>query len=296
MAIRVGELNRRSHAPDPPDRPTPPTPSEAHAEPAARPERPDRAEPTARPDSNGRAVSPEQREMLDRLTGVSSRRDRPAAREAWPVTDPATAKSEIAELKARRDTDKAEFARQPAPDRPDRTPALDAAHAKIAELEKQVSTLESDKAEVKSQLDASNARIDTLNMEVDALRADRDKDRAEFRSALTDMQDRLERLVQPEINESHRENPLSRVDAPTGAVTDGNPIADEPKTARNTLRASAYNAAAAGTGVFATVMSIGPHVPAYVLAVGASVAGAVSPAVGWYRDWRKAKNANRPEG
>lgn len=220
---------------------------------------------------------------------------------------------EITDLKARYETDQAELADQEtprSPGRPEHPSELDAANAKVAALEKQLSTVEADKVETTAELDAANTkideqqnqldnastRIDSLNAKVESRQADRDTDRVEIDSVLADTRARLERLEDPKSDERGSENPLSRVDAPTGAVADGNPVAEEPKTPRTALRTQAVQTAVASGSVFATAMSLGPQVPAYVLAVGVSVAGAVSPAVGWYREWRKVKNADRSEG
>ena len=309
MAIRVGELNRRPHAPDPPDRPAAPAPQEARAQPesrtegAARPDDTRRTESGARPEGSGRSVSPEQREALDRLTGVASRRDRPTAPEAGPLSAPATAKSEIAELKARRDVDKAEFAGQKAPDR---TPALDAAHARIAELEKQVSTLESDKTEAKSRLDAANTkladqekRLEEQGAKLDAAEhkiADQQKRLDEHGTALSDLQESVKHLQDRRPADSREASALNRVDERTSAQEMRDDRLSQPKRLRGELRASAVETAIAGGGLAGTALSIGAEMPSYVTSVAAAAAGAAWATTRLVRKWREGRNDDRPGG
>lgn len=226
--------------------------------------------------------------MLDRLTGTIA---------------PATANAEIVELKARRDTDKAEIAGQKSPER---TAALDAAHTRIAELEKQVSTLESDKAKVKSNLDAAHTklaaqekRLEEQGAKLDAAErtiADQQKQLDEHGTALSELQKSMQRLQDRRPGDSAEAAALGRVDERTSAQEVRDDRLSQPKRLRGELRASAVETAIAGGGLVGTALSIGAEMPSYVTSVAAAAAGATWATARLVRKWREGRNGDRPGG
>lgn len=309
----VGELNRRPDDPDrpdasdPPDRPAAPDPPETPARPdrGPRPDQTDdarRAEPTARPDSTARSVTPEQRAELDRLTGISPRHDRRSAPETEPVTDqprpltdPATAPAEIADLKTRCVTDKATITGQEAPVAPDRSgpnPDLAAAHAKIADLEKQVSTLESDKAEVNSELDAANTKIADQEKRLDEQSTKLDT----YGTALGELQESVKRLQDRRPEETGRAGELDRIDERASTPEMRDDRLSKPKRERGELRVSAVETAIAQGGFVGTTLSAVAEMPGYVTSVAAAGAGAAWATTRFVRKWREDRNEDRSGG